>query len=222
MAKQFKLIKDIFPITKGWTTKVSVAEKTMARESQHHSNKYQRLILIDSEGTRVQASICGANIKLFEDTLIVSKSYQISNAYVKKIKSEHRIVENDLQWTVNGRTLVREVEDDQVMVPAAFSFVSFSDLENYNDCIAHVDIIVLAIDMYPIRQLRTKHGASIIQEVIIVNQESTINESVFQDIISKKPYLASASCSTIPATENVLRIDQVVGLLGKISGSKHQ
>ena len=70
--------------------------------------------------------------------MIVSKNYQISNAFVKPIKPEHRIVENDLQWTINGRTLVREVEDDQVMVPAAFSFVSFADLENYKDCIAHV------------------------------------------------------------------------------------
>ncbi|KAK4846191.1 hypothetical protein QYF36_014181 [Acer negundo] len=142
-------------MTKGWTAKVSIAEKTTPRESQHCSNKYQRLILIDSEGTRVQASIFGADIKFFEDTLIVSKNYQISNAYVKPIKSDHRIVENDLQWTVNGRTLVREVEDDQVMVPAAFSFVPFADLENHKDCIAHVNIIGLAIDMYPIRQLRT-------------------------------------------------------------------
>ena len=49
MAKQYKLIKDIFPMSKGWIAKVSVAKKTMPQESQHHSNKYQRLILIDSE-----------------------------------------------------------------------------------------------------------------------------------------------------------------------------
>ena len=49
MAKQFKFIKDIFPMTKGWTAKVSIAEKTMPQKSQHRSNKYQRLFLIDSE-----------------------------------------------------------------------------------------------------------------------------------------------------------------------------
>ena len=49
MAKQFKFIKDIFPMTKGWTVKVLVTENTMHRESQHSSNRYQRLILIDYE-----------------------------------------------------------------------------------------------------------------------------------------------------------------------------
>ncbi|KAK2643583.1 hypothetical protein Ddye_025346 [Dipteronia dyeriana] len=43
MAKQLKRIKDIFLMTKSWTVKVSIAEKTMPRESQHSSSKYQRL-----------------------------------------------------------------------------------------------------------------------------------------------------------------------------------
>ncbi|KAK4842518.1 hypothetical protein QYF36_023068 [Acer negundo] len=127
-------------MTKGWTAKVLIAEKTMPRESQHSSNIYQRFILIDSEGTRVQASIFGVDIKLFEDTSTISKIYHISNAYVKPIRPEHRIVENDLQWTINGRTLIKEVEDDQVIVPAAFSFVPFADLEKYKDCLAQVDL----------------------------------------------------------------------------------
>ncbi|KAI9186476.1 hypothetical protein LWI28_017648 [Acer negundo] len=165
MTKQFKLISDIFPMTKGWTVKVLVAEKTIPRESQHSSIRYQRLILIDSKGTRVQAIIFGADIKLFEDTLTRSKIYHISNAYVSPIKPKHRIMENDLQWTINGRTLVKEVEDDQA------SFVSFADLEKYKNCTAQVDIIALAIDIHPVQQLKTKQGASTIQKVVLVNQD---------------------------------------------------
>ncbi|KAK0583885.1 hypothetical protein LWI29_004527 [Acer saccharum] len=50
---------------------------------------------------------------------------------------------------------------------------------------------------------------------IALRSWSTLNGSVLQDIISKKPYLTYASGSTSLTSENVLKIDQIKGSLGK-------
>ncbi|KAK3183378.1 hypothetical protein Dsin_030664 [Dipteronia sinensis] len=126
------------------------------------------------KGTRIQSSIFGNDIELFKDTLIISRSYRISNAFVKAIRPEHRIVDNDYQWTINGRTLVQEIIEEKLIIPSTFSFVSFADLEKYKDCNAQVDIIALAIDMKPAREIRTRQGLSMIQEIIVINQECCI------------------------------------------------
>ncbi|KAK3226210.1 hypothetical protein Dsin_006072 [Dipteronia sinensis] len=142
-------------------------------------------------GTRVHASIFGADIKPFEDTLTISKIYHISNAFVKPIKPEHKIVENDLQWTINGRTLVKEVKDAQVIVPDAFSFVLCADLEKYKDCIAQVDVIALAIDMHPVRQLKTK------QDQFVGNEAAEIAK-----LITTKPVTITARLKVVSYNGN--------------------
>ncbi|KAK3219719.1 hypothetical protein Dsin_013689 [Dipteronia sinensis] len=73
MAKQFKFIKDLFPMTKGWTVKVSVVEKTMPRESQHSSNRYQRLISVDSEACVLCAgssTLVGKEVHFISDSMV--------------------------------------------------------------------------------------------------------------------------------------------------------
>ena len=49
MAREVKMIKDIFSSTRGWTAKVLVIEKSIPRIACHSSNRYQKLILTDSD-----------------------------------------------------------------------------------------------------------------------------------------------------------------------------
>ncbi|XP_060668951.1 replication protein A 70 kDa DNA-binding subunit B isoform X2 [Ziziphus jujuba] len=141
MVREVKLIKDIQAQQRGWTVKVVIIEKAMARVSKSSPNKYQRLILADEEGNKIQATIYGGDIHIFRDTLIIGKNYYISNAWVKEIGAQYQIVQNNLQWTINGRTIVEEVTgDSEIIVPAVYSFVPFSRLHTYIDSLSHVDI----------------------------------------------------------------------------------
>ncbi|XP_060671114.1 replication protein A 70 kDa DNA-binding subunit B-like [Ziziphus jujuba] len=127
MVREVKLIKDIQAQQRGWTVKVVIIEKAMPRVSKSSPNKYQRLILADEEGNKIQATIYGGDIHIFRDTLIIGKNYYISNAWVKEIGGQYQIVQNNLQWTINGRTIVEEVTgDSEIIVPAVYSFVPFS------------------------------------------------------------------------------------------------
>ncbi|XP_060673307.1 replication protein A 70 kDa DNA-binding subunit B-like [Ziziphus jujuba] len=139
MVREVKLIKDIQAQQRGWTVKVVIIEKAMPRVSKSSPNKYQTLILADEEGNKIQATIYGGDIHIFRDTLIIGKNYYISNAWVKEIGAQYQIVQNNLQWTINGRTIVEEVTgDSEIIVPAVYSFVPFSRLHTYIDSLSHV------------------------------------------------------------------------------------
>ncbi|KAK9277826.1 hypothetical protein L1049_027382 [Liquidambar formosana] len=135
MARQTKFIVDIIPMTRQpWTIKVLVDNKTQPRNPISGSTKYQRILLCDSKGTEVQATIFGDDIGLFKDILIESKKYYISNANVRPIQHKHRIVTNDYQWIINSRTLVEEVEAEEVVpYPQPSKFVPLEHLKKYKD-----------------------------------------------------------------------------------------
>ncbi|KAH7547623.1 hypothetical protein FEM48_Zijuj01G0329500 [Ziziphus jujuba var. spinosa] len=170
MVREVKLIKDIQAQQRGWTVKVVVIEKAMPQVSKSSPNKYQRLILADEEGNKIQATIYGGDIHIFRDTLIIGKNYYISNAWVKEIGAQYQIVQNNLQWTINGRTIVEEVTgDSEIIVPAVYSFVLFSRLHTYIDSLSHVDVIGIAIEIKPKKEIITNDGLEIVQEMTLMN-----------------------------------------------------
>ena len=86
------------------------------------------------QGTKIQASILQIDIELFEETLHPSRSYYVSNAYVRPIKTDYRVVENNFEWIINDTTLVEESQDHNILdFPNVFGFVRFADFHRYID-----------------------------------------------------------------------------------------
>ncbi|KAK0587836.1 hypothetical protein LWI29_029628 [Acer saccharum] len=127
------------------------------------------------QGTRIQVTIFDKNIRAFEDTLTIFKKYHITNANVRPILPDHRVVNNEYQWIIDGGTTVEEIEKEDIAGTSKntpeFSFVLFSRLDNYIDSFDQVDIIVLAIDVQPVRCIQTSFSTGSIQEVTLVNEE---------------------------------------------------
>ncbi|KAL2476429.1 Glucan 1 [Abeliophyllum distichum] len=91
MDTKYKLIPEISVTEKdkNWTAKVIVSEKTSARTSQNGSIRYQNLILMDPQKNKIQATLFDNHITAFEDLLLLSKTYLISNATIKLTKPEY-------------------------------------------------------------------------------------------------------------------------------------
>ena len=84
------------------------------------------------KGTRIQANILQTGIELFEETLHSSRSYYVSNAYVRPIKTDYRVVENNFEWIINNTTLVEESQDHNILkFPNVFGVVRFADFHRY-------------------------------------------------------------------------------------------
>ncbi|KAI7995523.1 Replication protein A 70 kDa DNA-binding subunit B [Camellia lanceoleosa] len=133
MCNQLLAIKDINPSTKRWTSNVMVIEKSFPR-TRSSGILFQKLMLIDAKGSKVQATIFGADIEVLQTTLEIFSSYAISNAQVRSIPEQHQIVENEYQWTIHGRTSIEKIKDDQLTIRSLnFNFTTLTALENNID-----------------------------------------------------------------------------------------
>ncbi|KAL2528101.1 replication protein A 70 kDa DNA-binding subunit B-like [Forsythia ovata] len=139
MSNEFQLIREVSPGTTGWTVKVVVAEKFSPRIAKKNPTKYQNLILMDSEGSTVQATLYDQNITSFQEELILGKTYLISNTLVKLTSADYRAKSGDVQWTISGRTRVRHIEENNSNILIfTYSFNDLEDLPKYMD--SNIDI----------------------------------------------------------------------------------
>ncbi|KAL5558984.1 hypothetical protein UlMin_035195 [Ulmus minor] len=172
MSRQHIPVKDIKIGTKGWTAKVIVEAKGMPRSSQRSPVKYQRMILRDSAGTKVQATIFDSDIDKFSDVLTLYKNYYISNAVVKTILPQHRIANNDYQWHINSKTVVEEVTGECSSISVSpYNFVPFSKFSKYINSDVYVDVIGVVIDAHPTREIPTVNSPQRIQELVLVGKQ---------------------------------------------------
>ncbi|KAL2499049.1 Replication protein A 70 kDa DNA-binding subunit B [Abeliophyllum distichum] len=189
MNNQYQLIKDVHPGDVGWTVKVTIAEKSPARTAKKSPKKYQNIILMDSEGSTVQATLYDHNIIAFQDELIQGKTYLISNALVKLTNLEYRSQSGDTQWTISGKTRIQQVdENNSALLLTAYNFIDFEDLENHMDTNTDISIIGMVIDTRPKRMIQTRSGNQCqVQDIILVNKRlETIILTMWENFVDNE------------------------------------
>ncbi|KAG5552505.1 hypothetical protein RHGRI_010554 [Rhododendron griersonianum] len=82
------------------------------KSSKQSLAKYQRIILQDKEGNKMQATIFGYNIRILQNTLKMYHTYCITNAAVGQTPEKYRFLENKYQLAINARTPVEEIQID--------------------------------------------------------------------------------------------------------------
>lgn len=88
-----------------------------------------------SQGNKVYTTLYDGNITAFEDQLLLSKTYVISNALVKETKPEYRASNGDVQWIISGKTRVEELnENNMEFLFSTYTFTPFDQLDKYMDC----------------------------------------------------------------------------------------
>ncbi|KAF7147897.1 hypothetical protein RHSIM_Rhsim03G0120000 [Rhododendron simsii] len=112
MAPNIIPLRDIVLTSKNYTVQAMVIEKNIPRMSSTSTSFYQRIMLQDKEGNKIQASIFGQNIRILEQTLKLYHTYSITNAAVTETPQLFRFLENKNQLAINARTPVEEIHID--------------------------------------------------------------------------------------------------------------
>ncbi|KAL6580894.1 hypothetical protein OROMI_006817 [Orobanche minor] len=87
MEPKIYMLDAITPDTKNWTAKVSVVNKTEPRtSSQPASIRFQKMLLADTKGNRIEAMLYRGDIDLLKNSLQPHQIYLISNAVVRPLK----------------------------------------------------------------------------------------------------------------------------------------
>ncbi|KAF4351824.1 hypothetical protein F8388_005102 [Cannabis sativa] len=199
MKKQLTPLNKITNGPRRWTTRVVVSEKFTERRSQHTSNRYQHMVLSDSEGNSVQATLYEDSIDLFRDKLKLHRTYYISNAYVKHAPKSHTLTNNAFQWTINSSTLIEEAKETEAVITIPQrSLVSFSELQNYVKTNTEIDLLGIVVAIKDPRDIQTIHGPTKLQEITIVNTECEVNKEFLLQQSSKTDDSSSSSATPPP------------------------
>lgn len=84
------------------------------------------------QGTKVQGTIFGQDITVLKDTLKTYQTYSISNAVVQPTPPEHRVINNDYQWLLYGRTPIEETPVPELSIRALeYDFVPLTELQKH-------------------------------------------------------------------------------------------
>ncbi|KAL2498410.1 replication protein A 70 kDa DNA-binding subunit B-like [Abeliophyllum distichum] len=213
MSNEFRLIREVSPGSAGWTVKVVIAEKFSPRVAKKSPTKYQNLILMDSEGSTVQATLYGQNITAFQDELILGKTYLITIALVKETSVEYKAKSGEMQWTISGRTRIRQVEENNSdLLISTYSFTDFEDLPKYMDSNVNISL-----------SISTKADSSFFvdREFQVVEEFKSwghTNSEIIDDIVSEKYYLSLSpsklsSKLSVPTNEkDFIEIKSIQGL----------
>ncbi|KAL6570283.1 hypothetical protein OROMI_014797 [Orobanche minor] len=103
--------------TKNWTAKVSVVNKTEPRtSSQPASIRFQKMLLADTKGNRIEAMLYRGDIDLLKNSLQPHQTYLISNALVRPLKPgfENPLTNNKYQWILGSRTAILATHEDSL------------------------------------------------------------------------------------------------------------
>ncbi|KAG5532703.1 hypothetical protein RHGRI_027112 [Rhododendron griersonianum] len=166
MASNVKMLKDMVTGDSNWTAEVMVIEKGFPRLTEKN-RLYQKLVFIDSEGTKIQGTIFQEDMSVLKDTLKIYHTYTISNAVVNDTPPKHRVIDNDHQWLLYGRTPIEEVEVKSLSIRALkYNFIPLTDLGEHTNSREGIDAIFAVLKVGTPK--RTKE--TWVQNILIIDQ----------------------------------------------------
>ncbi|KAG5517413.1 hypothetical protein RHGRI_037972 [Rhododendron griersonianum] len=178
MADNLCMIKSVKERMTNWTVQAMVIERGYPRVTSGDQT-YQKLVLIDSEGTQIQCTIWNADIQVLEDTLELYHSYSISNAKVDMTPPDFQLFDNPLQWTLSCRTPIEEISDAVYDIRyVKYQFVPLQDLGEYVHNNRGFDVLFTVLH---VGTKRTTKDNSTIQNIIIIDASNVPTTLVLWD-----------------------------------------
>ncbi|KAI8534732.1 hypothetical protein RHMOL_Rhmol10G0119700 [Rhododendron molle] len=108
----------------------------------------KREILTTPQGARIQATVFGSNIHVFENTLKLFHTYSITNANINTTPEEFRFLEQRCQLIINSRTPVEGFKvDNLTMRSIKFNFTPIAMLSKINVPNFTLDVIFAVLEV---------------------------------------------------------------------------
>ncbi|XP_042511724.1 replication protein A 70 kDa DNA-binding subunit D-like [Macadamia integrifolia] len=198
-----------------WKIKVLVLNKSEIKEYKNAKGpgKFQKITLLDDEGTKIQAIFFNDVVDNLCDTLNAGKTYFISDAIVKKVNPNFKNVNKEHELTLNANSKIEEVEDCLDVEKSKYNFTKLNELKwdadtcKRNELLDDIGILVQVQNAFTITtRFNVKKNK---REIKIMDKECTpilltlwknyaTNEgSKLLDIVSQNPIIAFSAVSQV-------------------------
>ncbi|KAG9133415.1 hypothetical protein Leryth_013228 [Lithospermum erythrorhizon] len=104
------LIPQINIRTRNWTCRITIIED-ISILTVTTGLRIKRYVLADDEENQVSATIFGSHIPILSPRLQLFTVHEITNAQVRFVETQYRIVDNQYQWVLQRDTLIRPIPD---------------------------------------------------------------------------------------------------------------
>ncbi|KAL6550204.1 hypothetical protein OROMI_020692 [Orobanche minor] len=175
MEPKIYLLDSITPETKNWTAKVYVVNKTEPRtSSQPTSIRFQKLLLADNKGNRVEGMVYRGDIELLKNSLRLHQTYLISNAIVRPVKPgfENPLTNNKDQLILGARTPILATEEDAlILYELAPTFTHSDHFRDFVGTITLISAAAIIIDGHARRTVTAKGKQNTLHEYAAVDEQ---------------------------------------------------
>ncbi|KAL6537735.1 hypothetical protein OROHE_012362 [Orobanche hederae] len=173
MEPKIYILDAITPDTKNWTAKVSVVNKTEPRtSSQPASIRFQKMLLADTKGNRIEAMLYRGDIDLLKDSLQPHQTYLISNALVQPLKPgfENPLTNNKYQWILGSRTAILATHEDSLTFSElAPTFIRCDQFRDFLGSRALISTTAIIIDSHPPRTVTARGKQNTLREYAAID-----------------------------------------------------
>ncbi|KAL6543456.1 hypothetical protein OROHE_010078 [Orobanche hederae] len=173
MEPKIYMLDAITPDTKNWTAKVSVINKSEPRtSSQPASIRFQKMLLADTKGNRIEAMLYRGDIDLLKNSLQPHQTYLISNAVVRHLKPgfENPLTNNKYQWILGRRTAILATHEDSLTFSElAPTFIRCDQFRDFLGSRALISTAAIIIDSHPPRTVTARGKQNTLREYAVVD-----------------------------------------------------
>ncbi|KAH0636280.1 hypothetical protein KY290_038344 [Solanum tuberosum] len=110
LAKQSVLINNIPKNSADWVMPVLVIRRgsIIPYKNSRHEGTFRTIILVDEEGTKIQATLFNKHIETWKDSLKRNKSYYIAKGWLDSINPNYSSVHKEVELTFTDNTIIQE------------------------------------------------------------------------------------------------------------------
>ncbi|ONK74466.1 uncharacterized protein A4U43_C03F6570 [Asparagus officinalis] len=166
--------------------------------SSKGSGQVQKIIVIDEEGTKIQATLFNATIAIFEEYIHLNNAIIIKNGIVRPINRKYASVNPNFELAFGQNTKITVSENEINIGTLPFSFKRFEDVTKTNNENIFFDMLGFITSVRPLYTINT----SVRREITIMNEEmdpliltlwgehAEKEGQVFEDKKKQKPIIA--------------------------------
>ncbi|KAL6513967.1 hypothetical protein OROHE_019423 [Orobanche hederae] len=177
MEPKIYALNDITPDMKNWTTRVCVLNKTGPRiSSQATPIKFQKLLLADEQGNKVEAMLYRSDVDLLNNSLQSDETYLISNALVQPVKQgfENPLVNNKYQWIIGARTAVLPTEKKDFVFSALTPvFTHYNQFHKFIGTKGLISTVAVIFSKHDQRCVSSRGRENTLREYVAVDEAFT-------------------------------------------------
>ncbi|KAL6586135.1 hypothetical protein OROMI_002779 [Orobanche minor] len=183
MEPKIYLLDAITPDTKNWTARVSLLNKTEPRtSSQPASIRFQKMLVADKKGNKVEAMLFRGDIDLLKNSLQPHRTYLISNTLVRPIKPgfENPLTNNRFQWILGARTAILAADEDSLI--SSELAPTFTQCGQFCDLLGSITLISTAaiiIDSHTPRTVTTKGKQNTLEYAAVDELNDAVPDDVY-------------------------------------------